>query len=163
VLVAPVEPVVAVAPAPTRPRPVYDEDAAMRAIEGGWSRRASRALPDAPELIDVSAAVAKAQSAVQQVLVQSGIDPEQVSDRAKPAGTARPRDNSGDDLKHIAGISPLDEQTLNNLGIYRFEQITAWDPTEILWLENHAFARGRIVSEDWQGKARVLLAGRKTA
>lgn len=151
------------APVPTSPPRVFDEDAAMRAIEGGWSRRASPALPDAPELIDVSAAVAKAQSAVQQVLVQSGIDPEEISGRGKPPGTSRPRDSSSDDLKQIVGLSPLDEQTLNNLGIYRFEQIAGWDHTEILWLENHAFARGRIVREDWQTHARRLLAARKSA
>ncbi|MBI4922830.1 MAG: hypothetical protein HY834_13875 [Devosia nanyangense] len=49
---------------------VPDEDAAMRAIEGGWSRRAARALPDKPELMDVEAAVTAAQIAVEQALAK---------------------------------------------------------------------------------------------
>ena len=76
------EPVPAVAPAPagtTAPAPpatlaVPDEDAAMRAIEGGWSRRAARALPDKPELTDVGAAVAAAQVAVEQALAKLDAD-----------------------------------------------------------------------------------------
>jgi hypothetical protein len=46
------------------PLPPPDEDAAMRAIEGNWSRTHARALPDAPELTDLGVAVAAAQSAV---------------------------------------------------------------------------------------------------
>ncbi|HZY67728.1 MAG TPA: hypothetical protein VFE52_04030, partial [Devosia sp.] len=44
------------------PMEEIDEAAAMRAIEGGWSRVQARALPDEPELSDVGAAVAAAQS-----------------------------------------------------------------------------------------------------
>ena len=56
-------------------------------------------------------------------------------------------------------MRPSDESTLNNLGIYHFDQIAAWDEREVLWLENHAFARGRIGREDWQEQARELQAG----
>lgn len=157
------------APTPPSPPPAarveYDEDAAMRAIEGGWSRRASRALPDMPELSDVSAAVAAAQVAVEQVLVQSGVDPTvdgRTSGFGKPRALARPRDGEPDDLKSIQGVSPLDEATLNNLGIYHFDQVAGWDQKEVLWLENHAFARGRIGRENWQEQARAR-AGERSA
>jgi hypothetical protein len=63
-------------PPPAVPDPVdTDEDAAMRAIEGGWSRRAARALPDRPELIGVTEAVAAAQTAVEQVIAKLEDDP----------------------------------------------------------------------------------------
>jgi NADH-quinone oxidoreductase subunit E len=50
--------------------------------------------------------------------------------------------------------------TLNNLGIYHFDQIAKWTEREVLWLENHAFAVGRIGREAWQDQARELLAER---
>lgn len=59
--------------AATRFRPLPpppDEDAAMRAIEGSWSRTHARALPDAPELTDLGVAVAAAQSAVAEAIAR---------------------------------------------------------------------------------------------
>jgi NADH-quinone oxidoreductase subunit E len=152
-----------VAPSVPPPKPAHvDEDSAMRAIEGGWSRRASRALPDAPEMTDVSAAVSAAQVAVEQVLARNGVNAAEPETRAqaafgKPRGLPQPRLGGRDNLKQIKGLGPLDESTLNNLGIYHFDQILAWDQKEVLWLENHAFARGRIGREDWQEQARDLL------
>jgi predicted flap endonuclease-1-like 5' DNA nuclease len=146
-------------------RPALEEDAAMRAIEGGWSRRDVRALGDAPEMTDVTAAVSAAQVAVEQVLARNGVDTSQPDARAqaafgKPVGLPQPRDGRRDSLKRIDGVGPLDEVTLNNLGIYHFDQIAKWTEREVLWLENHAFAVGRIGREAWQDQARELLAER---
>ena len=134
-----------------------DEDAAMRAIEGGWSRTGTPALPDAPELIDVGAAVAAAQTAVEQVLAEAGIDAQTV-ERARPKGLSRPRNGVADDLKRIEGLGALDESTLNNLGVFHFDQIAGWSEAQVLWMENHVFARGRIGRENWQQQARDLAA-----
>ena len=152
-------------PLPPSAKAEYDEDAAMRAIEGGWSRRAARAMPDQPELIDVSAAVAAAQSAVQQVLAKTGLDAESTEARAsaafgKPSGLPRPRGGAKDNLKEIAGLSLIDESALNNMGIYHFEQIAGWDQKEVLWMENHVLARGRIARENWQQQASELARNR---
>lgn len=145
------------------PRPVrdeFDEDAAMRAIEGGWSRRDVRAMSGAPELPDVSAAVSAAQVAVEQVLARNRTagtaDERSPAGFGKPRGLPAPRNGVRDNLKQIDGLGPLDESSLNNLGIYHFDQVAAWDEREILWLENHAFARGRIGREQWQAQARTL-------
>jgi len=148
--------------APPAPQREFDEDAAMRAIEGGWSRRQTRAMSDAYELTDVSAAVSAAQMAVEQVLAANGIDPAEHGTRAqaafgKPRGLPQPRNGRRDNLKQINGLGPLDESTLNNLGVYHFDQIAAWDQKEVLWMENHAFARGRIGREDWQAQAKALI------
>jgi predicted flap endonuclease-1-like 5' DNA nuclease len=134
----------------------FDEDAAMRAIEGGWSRRQARAMSGALELSDVTSAVAAAQVAVESVLAQNGVTAERQLGHGKPRGLPRPRNDLRDDLKQINGLSPLDESTLNNLGIYHFDQIAAWDRKEVLWMENHAFAVGRIGREGWQEQARAL-------
>jgi predicted flap endonuclease-1-like 5' DNA nuclease len=158
------EPETVVAPPPEPARRELDEDAAMRAIEGGWSRRDARALPDAPELTDVTAAVSAAQIAVEQVLARNGVTPAGGDAReqaafGKPRGLPHARNGARDDLKQISGLGPLDESALNNLGIYHFDQVAGWDEREVLWLENHAFARGRIGREQWQAQARALAGG----
>ena len=150
------EPPPEIAPAaivPPAPPPEYDEDAAMRAIEGGWSRVKARAMPNAPELHDVGAAVAAATAAVEQVL--AGTSPHA---NGKPKGLPRPRQAGKDNLRQINGLGALDESTLNNLGVFHFDQIAGWDQAEVLWMENHVFARGRIGREDWQDQARALAA-----
>lgn len=152
----PTTPAPAVAPAPAPSDAPRDEDAAMRAIEGGWSRVKARALPNSPELADVGAAVAAAQSAVEQVLAQAGIDADSSQRASKPTGLAAPRASRRDDLKRINGLGALDESTLNNLGVYHFDQIAGWDEAQVLWMENHVFARGRIGRENWQQQARDL-------
>ena len=97
----------------------------MRAIEGGWSRTRARAMPDAPELHDVGVAVAAATAAVEQVLSQT-TDATPPAAGGKPLGLVRPRVGGKDDLKQITGLGGLDESTLNNLGVFHFDQIAAW-------------------------------------
>jgi predicted flap endonuclease-1-like 5' DNA nuclease len=143
-------------PPPPPPAKPLDEDAAMRAIEGGWSRIKTRAMSDTPELSDVGAAVAAAQSAVEQVLAKAGIDADASRQSARPKGLPRPRNGKKDDLKQINGLGALDESTLNNLGVYHFDQIAGWTEPQVLWMENHVFARGRIAHENWQEQARGL-------
>lgn len=151
-------------PRPLEPMPpevvAPDETDAMRAIEGGWSRGRAPAMTGEPELIEVAAAVAAAQTAVQDAIAKAAGDaaPDLVANRnfGKPQGLARPRDNRRDNLKEISGLSALDESTLNNLGIYHLDQIAAWTPQEVFWLENHVFARGRVGRESWQAQAREL-------
>jgi predicted flap endonuclease-1-like 5' DNA nuclease len=155
---APVAPPPAAAPPPPVVEPVHDEDAAMRAIEGGWSRVKARALQGEPEISDAGAAVAAAQTAVEQVLAQAGIDVEASQRASKPKGLARPRNGTRDNLLRINGLGTLDESTLNNLGVYHFDQIAGWDEAQVLWMENHVFARGRITREEWQRQARDILA-----
>lgn len=149
------EPMVEPAPEPVivSPEPV-DEDAAMRAIEGGWSRKQARAL-HSPELSDLGTAVAAAQTAVEQVLAQAGIDAT-TRKAARPTGLPRPRNGAKDNLQRIRGLGALDESTLNNLGVYHFDQIADWTEGQVLWMEDHVFARGRIGHEDWQRQARAL-------
>jgi predicted flap endonuclease-1-like 5' DNA nuclease len=151
--------IVETAPEPAVPpvRPPAEDDA-MRAIEGGWSRVRARALPGAPELSDVGAAVAAAQSAVEQVLAQAGIEAEPAGKAARPKGLPGARDGRKDDLKLISGLGALDESTLNNLGVFHFDQIAGWDAGQVVWMESHVFARGRIGHENWQQQARDLAA-----
>ena len=65
--------------------------------------------------------------------------------------------NSRDDLQQIKGVGPAIEKTLNDLGIYRFNQIAEMSEYDIdrVARELRGF-RSRIYREDWIGQARIL-------
>jgi predicted flap endonuclease-1-like 5' DNA nuclease len=76
----------------------------------------------------------------------------------KPAMLSAPRDGRGDDLKEIAGIGPKLEKMLQSLGVYHFDQIAAWTPAEIDWVNAAISFRGRIERERWVEQAQRLAA-----
>ncbi|MFD2738595.1 hypothetical protein ACFSUD_03335 [Sulfitobacter aestuarii] len=69
-----------------------------------------------------------------------------------------PRDGGADDLKRINGVGPKMEETLNELGIYHFDQIAGWSESEIDWVDARLRFKGRIRRDDWIGQARSLGA-----
>ena len=76
-----------------------------------------------------------------------------------PAGADENQTSSSpkDDLKQIKGVGPAIEKTLNDLGIYRFNQIAEMSEYDIdrVAQELRGF-RSRIYREDWIGQARIL-------
>lgn len=79
---------------------------------------------------------------------------------AKPAGLAAPRNGVPDDLKLIKGIGPALEKICHSLGYYHFDQIAAWTPAEIAWVdENLEGFKGRVTRDDWVAQAKILSAG----
>jgi len=77
-----------------------------------------------------------------------------------PATLAGPRDGKGDDLKRIVGVGPKLEGLLHGLGIWHFDQIAAWTPAQVAWVDSHLGTfRGRITRDDWIAQARAFLAG----
>ena len=84
-----------------------------------------------------------------------------VDDSWKPKGfTDRPDD--ADELKRIKGIGAVIEETLNQLGIYQFKQIAAWDSNNIAWVEKFLAFPGRIGREEWISQAQTLGEGGTT-
>jgi predicted flap endonuclease-1-like 5' DNA nuclease/uncharacterized coiled-coil DUF342 family protein len=68
-----------------------------------------------------------------------------------------PDSNSRDDLKAIKGVGPAIEKTLNELGIFRFQQIAEMSEYDIDRVANRLKGfRSRIYREDWIGQAREL-------
>ncbi len=70
-------------------------------------------------------------------------------------GTIPPRQYSKppinpDNIKHIFGVGPALESTLNNLGIYHFKQVALWTEADIDFFDKqlHEF-HGRIRRENW--------------
>ena len=66
-------------------------------------------------------------------------------------------DDNADDLKQIKGVGPAIEKTLNDLGIYRFNQIAEMSEYDIDRVAQQLKGfRSRIYREDWVGQARSL-------
>ncbi|WP_152540595.1 hypothetical protein [Sulfitobacter noctilucicola] len=70
--------------------------------------------------------------------------------------------DGGDDLKLISGVGPKLEQTLNEMGIYRFEQVAAWRKKEIEWVDSRLRFKGRIERDNWMSQAKILAKGGET-
>ena len=83
------------------------------------------------------------------------------SDVWKPQGFAS-APASVDDLKRIKGIGAVIEKTLNELGVYQFEQIASWSADNVSWVENSLAFPGRIKREDWINQAITLKDGGTT-
>ena len=68
-----------------------------------------------------------------------------------------------DNLMRLKGVGPKLAEMLNAQGVFTFQQIAAWGPDEIEWIEAkiEGFS-GRVVRDDWVGQAKVLVEGGET-
>ncbi|RVV99747.1 50S ribosomal protein L21 [Mesobaculum littorinae] len=74
---------------------------------------------------------------------------------AKPGNLlSEPRDGSADDLKKLSGVGPKMVTTLNEAGVYHFDQIAAWSEAEIAYMEETLPARGKVAG--WAEQAKTL-------
>ena len=80
--------------------------------------------------------------------------PDQV--RMKPPVLSSPRNGAPDDLTLIEGVSALQQSTLYSIGVYHFDQIAAWTPENVAWIDNYLRLRGRIDEEEWVEQAAAL-------
>ncbi len=73
-----------------------------------------------------------------------------------PLGLNAPQ-GEPDDLTEIIGVGKVFEATLNDLGVYHFQQIAAFGPTEIARINTELKEfKGRIEHDDWIGQAKEL-------
>jgi predicted flap endonuclease-1-like 5' DNA nuclease len=82
-------------------------------------------------------------------------DREQV-DAQRPIALEKPVAGAPDDLTIIGGIGPKIQEVLNELGIFHYDQIAAWTPQNISWIDNHLNFSGRIAREGWVEQAAIL-------
>ena len=70
-----------------------------------------------------------------------------------------PRGAGPDDLTRIKGVGPKLAALLNSLGYFHFDQIAAWTPEEVAWVdENLEGFKGRVSREHWVDQAKALAA-----
>ncbi|CAN7600757.1 hypothetical protein LJR251_004332 [Rhizobium rhizogenes] len=67
-----------------------------------------------------------------------------------------------DNLKRISGIGHVNEEKLNELGIWTFAQIAAWTEANAEWVGSYMAFPGRIEREDWIDQAAKLAKGIET-
>lgn len=127
-------------PAAVEPAPVAvaDEPAAALAVDE----------PLADEPVADTAEPAQA-----PVAVAAGVTPVQ------PPALDAPRDGEADDLKQMKGFGPKLDRTLRGMGYFHFDQIAAWTPAEVAWIdENLPGFKGRASRDNWVAQAKALMA-----
>ncbi|KCZ88923.1 hypothetical protein [Hyphomonas johnsonii] len=77
-------------------------------------------------------------------------------DAEQPLSLERPVAGMPDDLTMVGGIGPKIQEVLNELGIFHFDQIAAWTPENVVWVDNHLNFSGRISREGWVEQAAIL-------
>ena len=88
---------------------------------------------------------------------------EGTNEGTRPAALDGPRGGNADDLKQIKGIGPKMEKLCNSLGFYHFDQIAAWSPDEVAWVDaNLEGFKGRVTRDTWVEQAKILAAGGDT-
>jgi NADH-quinone oxidoreductase subunit E len=79
-------------------------------------------------------------------------------EESAPEQLSAARDGKPDDLKKISGVGPKLEGVLNEMGFYHFDQIAAWTPAEVAWVDARLKFKGRIERDGWIAQAAALAA-----
>jgi NADH-quinone oxidoreductase subunit E len=79
---------------------------------------------------------------------------------SKPQLLTAARGGKGDDLELIWGVGPKLGKMLNEMGIWHFDQVAAWTPAELAWVDARLTGfKGRAVRDDWISQAKKLATG----
>jgi predicted flap endonuclease-1-like 5' DNA nuclease len=76
--------------------------------------------------------------------------------RAKPPVLSGARNGAPDDFTLIEGVSLLQQTTLYSLGVFHFDQVAAWTPENVAWVDQYLRLGGRIEDEEWVEQAEEL-------
>jgi NADH-quinone oxidoreductase subunit E len=77
----------------------------------------------------------------------------------QPEILKKPRAGGADDLKRISGVGPKLEGVLNDLGFWHFDQIAAWTPEQVAWVDSRLKFKGRIERDGWIAQAAEFAKG----
>ena len=94
---------------------------------------------------------------------KTSADPADEGEGEQPEMMSAPRDGGADNLKEIKGVGPKLEELLHSLGVYHFDQIAGWGPSQVAWMDQNLKGfRGRVSRDDWVEQAKILAAGGDT-
>lgn len=94
------------------------------------------ATPEAGvETLEAAADATEATADAVETLAEVDADDAGASGPTPPAGLYAAPPALIDDLKQIKGVGPKLEMALNDLGVYRFEQIVAFTEADLAWLD----------------------------
>jgi predicted flap endonuclease-1-like 5' DNA nuclease len=94
------------------------------------------------------------------VVERAGPEADTVADMTAPP-LLPDAEEGADELQQIKGIGPKIAGILEQLGIRRFEQIAAWTPENVEWVNAHLKFKGRVEREEWIAQAKALVADRE--
>lgn len=136
--------------------------AALEAELAEAEARAAAAAARAGAAEDRLAAAPPAPAAATAVVPVADVPPAPaVVEMVRPATLDAARSGGPDNLKLIKGIGPKMEELCNRLGFYHFDQIAAWTPAELAWVDDNLEGfKGRATRDNWIGQARDLAAGK---
>lgn len=138
-----------------------DADAATAKVKADADAAAAKAKAKADA--DAAAASAAAASAAAATPAPAAAAAPQ-GEGIRPAALDGPRGGTADDLKRIKGVGPKMEQLCNSLGFYHFDQIAAWTPDEVQWVDQNLKGfKGRVSRDTWVDQAGLLASGGETA
>ncbi len=89
-------------------------------------------------------------------------DPLAKSPSPPPAMERPAREKDEDRLGQIEGVGKKLTRKLQDIGVWRFEQIAAWTPEQAAWFGAQIGEPGRVESENWIAQARLLAETGKT-
>jgi len=93
---------------------------------------------------------------VDEIINESGSD-DKTTDLLERLGTFDINTQQPDDLKKVKGIGPVMEKTLNQIGIYSFDQVSKMTEKEYDLLDSITDSfPGRAQRDDWAGQANKL-------
>ncbi|MFW2376036.1 MAG: NrfD/PsrC family molybdoenzyme membrane anchor subunit, partial [Cellulophaga baltica] len=108
-------------------------------------------------LYEVKQIVPSKRPVVEDKSLPIAADKEQVSSLLSSLGVFDPATETPDDLKEVKGIGPQMEKTLNQIGIFKFSQVSKMTEKEYDLLDSITGSfPGRAQRDDWAGQAKIL-------
>jgi predicted flap endonuclease-1-like 5' DNA nuclease len=118
-----------------------------------------KVVPPPPPPVVVPKPVVSAPVAVAATAAVAAAAPALVGRMERPRGITMARNGKPDDLLRISGVGPKNEKILHSLGFFHFDQIAAWTPEQVSWVDDHLKFNGRIDREEWINQCRLLANG----
>ena len=89
-------------------------------------------------------------------MMTAKVQPAAAEEGAQPELLSEARGGQADDLKQIKGVGPKLESTLNELGIFHYDQIAGWSAAEAAWVDDRLSFKGRVARDGWIEQASAL-------
>lgn len=161
---------------PTGPRDLSADAHPRNAGTAGSSSASASAAPAASTAAPAAQAAQAPQAAPQPAAEAAPKPAAKAAPKAAPKAEPAPASASGDgpemlsgpraggadDLKLLKGVGPKLEGVLNGLGVYHFDQVASWGPSDIAWVDDRLSFKGRIERDGWVDQAKTLAAGGET-
>jgi len=136
---------------------------ASAAVAAAPAKKAKKAAAPAAEVAAEKPAktpAKKAKAAKAAPATDTGPDTGAEADAGtRPANLlSEARNGQADDLKKISGVGPKLEGVLHGIGVFHFDQIKTWGPSEIAYIDDKLSFKGRIERDNWIEQATAFAA-----